>query len=80
VCFIKPLFSGFDVLPSPPTLRGDDIAGLHAGYRPSADLGNGALTGVVQTEQGTPILGAHAVAVDASGVARIDALEVLPRP
>jgi hypothetical protein len=56
------------------TLSEDDVAGARAIYRSGSDPGNGILTGTVTTEQGSPILGAHVVAVDGSGVVRVSAL------
>src|SRR5262245_1710941 len=56
------------------TLAYDDIAGITEIYpKPSASVGVGQIRGVVRSG-GTPILGAHVVAVNANGIALVSTL------
>jgi hypothetical protein len=55
------------------TLETDDLAGLRALYG-EPDPAAGAITGRVTTLENGPVYGAHVVATDADGVARVGAL------
>jgi Carboxypeptidase regulatory-like domain/Matrixin len=56
------------------SLETDDLAGLRALYGGDPQPGAGAIAGRVTTAAGTPVCGAHVVATDADGIARVGAL------
>lgn len=55
-------------------LEADDIAGLRALYAGDLPAPGGAIAGQVVTTTGTPVFGAHVLATDAAGIARVGVL------
>jgi Carboxypeptidase regulatory-like domain/Matrixin len=56
------------------SLETDDLAGLRALYGADPQPTAGAIAGRVTTPEGAPIYGAHVVATDADGIARVGVL------